>query len=128
MTTIFIQFCRFFYMTSHQNPLIPQAPPQMTYTLILIFGIHKRPNCPNNWHFFTQKWPFWPKNGHQLFFFKSLKTTIKIKLRALGIRSLSFLVHFLQPSHLYASKFFKMSLSVSKIVIFFFKLTKTQKK
>ena len=39
VVTIFIQCCRFFARTSHQHPLIPQAPPQMVYLLwFLYFG------------------------------------------------------------------------------------------
>ena len=113
MTTIFIRFCRFFYITSHQNLLIPQAPPQMTYLLwFLYLGYISGQTGLIIGNFLHKSGHLGPKMATNYFFKNSLKTTIKIKLRALGIRSLSFLVHFLQPSHLCVSKFQKMSVNV----------------
>ena len=65
-------------------------------------------------NFFTKKWAIWPKNGHWQKYFLKLRTSIEIQLWALGIRSLSFLVHFLQPIHRRTCNFLKISIPNSQ--------------
>ena len=62
-------FADFFHDLPPEPPHSSSSSLDGIFTLIFIFGIHKWPNWPKNWHFFTQKWSFRPKNDHRLFFY-----------------------------------------------------------